>query len=83
MTKKLLGKPMLVVWDDAHGSFGEKSFKKLQKNKPVRTHSVGWFVASNEDGVTLAVDLYEEYPKRAHTTCFIPHGMIVRKKYLT
>lgn len=77
--QNLIGKPYIIIWDDAHGSLGEKSLEEIEKDKGVRTHTIGWLVNSNQYGLTLSVDLYEEDKKHVHTTCFIPHGMIVKK----
>ena len=75
----LIGKPFIVIWDDAHGSLGEKPIEEVVTDRGVRTHTIGWLVNSNQHGLTLAVDLYEEDKKSCHTTCFIPHGMVVKK----
>ena len=70
-------KTVEVIWDDAHVSTGETTVKKAQKVKPIRTSTVGYLVADNDDGLVIATDTYPKDKKTARIINFIPHGMIV------
>ena len=67
-----------VVWDDAHCSTGETTLKRAVKTKPVRTHTVAYLIAENEDGIVLGTDAYEKQPKDFRMINFIPWGCVVR-----
>ena len=66
-----------VTWDDAHVTTGETTIKAAAKIKPVRTSTVGFLVAENDEGLVIATDIYEKHPKTGKIINFIPYGMIV------
>lgn len=65
-----------VHWIDAYVSTGEISTKKAARLKPYKTITVGILVDENDEGVTVAMDMWPKHPKlyKAHT--FIPWGMV-------
>lgn len=65
-----------VVWGDAWVESHDYSIKKAQSCKPIRTRTIGYLVAENECGVTLAADVYEKDKKNVKIVNFIPWGMI-------
>ena len=65
-----------VLWGDAWCSTGEVSLKKARKLKPIMRTSVGFLVAENDEGITIAMDKYEKDDKNVHTHAFIPWGWI-------
>ena len=65
-----------VVWLDAWTSTNGVTVKKAKKNKPVWTVSVGFLIAENEDGVTLAMDTHDKEKKGGKSESFIGWGMI-------
>lgn len=66
-----------VVWDDAHCSTEDITIKQARKVKPVRTNTIGYLVAENEEGLVLATDRYPKQPKFAKVHNFVPWGMVV------
>lgn len=66
-----------VIWDDAHVSTSEMSIKKAEKVKPIRTHTVAFLLAENDEGITLATDTYPSSPKVGKIINHIPWGMVV------
>lgn len=68
----------VVVWGDAWQKPGDK---KLSADiaKPLITHSVGFMVLENEEGVLLATDEWPSYPDRFYNLNFIPKGMILAR----
>jgi len=71
-----------VVWNDAWVESGEYSIKRAMKCKPIKTNTIGYLVAENEWGVTLATDIYEKDKKNVKIVNFIPWEMIVDWEYL-
>ena len=71
-----------VIWDDAHVSTGETTVKRAQRNKPVRTHTVGYLIGENDSGLTLITDQYPDDKKTGKVHNFIGWGMIVEWYYL-
>ncbi len=69
-------KTVEVTWLDAHVTTSDMSVKKAQRQKPVRTITVGYLVAENEHGVILAADIYPDDPKNVKIVNFIPWGVI-------
>ena len=67
-----------VVWDDAWSALGETTIKRVKKMKPIRTHTIGYLMANNDDGLALATDIYPDQPKSGKVINFIPHCMIVK-----
>lgn len=65
-----------VWWDDAHVSTSDMSVKKAQRQKAVRTITIGYEIAKNEHGIVLAADIYPDDPKNVKIVNFIPHGCI-------
>ena len=65
-----------VEWSDAWVESGDYSIKKAQKCKPIRTSTIGYLVAENEFGVSLATDIYEKDKKNVKIINFIPWGII-------
>lgn len=65
-----------IIWLDAWVESDSMTVKRAQKSEPVKTHTIGYLIAENEHGVTIATDLYEKDPKHAKIINFIPHGMI-------
>ena len=70
-------KTVEVIWDDAHVSTGETTVKKAEKIKPIRTSTVGYLVAENNEGIVMASDTYPRDKKTGRVINFIPWGMIV------
>ena len=66
-----------VVWDDAHVTTGCTTLSKACKIRPVRTHTVGYLMSDNEDGIVLATDIYPDQPKNGAIINYITHDMIV------
>lgn len=71
-----------VIWDDAHVSTSETTIKQAAKNKAIRTHTVGYLIAENEEGLTLVTDQYPAHKKEGKVHNFIGWGMIVDWYYL-
>ncbi len=65
-----------VWWDDAHVTTSDMSIKKAQRQKPVRTITIGCLVAENAHGVVLATDIYPDDAKNVKIVNFIPWGII-------
>jgi len=65
-----------ILWTDAHVTTGETTIKKAEKMKGIRTRTVAFLVAENDEGVILATDIYPDIPKRGKIVNFIPWGMI-------
>jgi len=65
-----------IVWLDAWVASGDFSIKKAQKCKPIKTTTIGFLVAENEHGVTVAADIYEKDLKNVKIVNFIGWGMI-------
>ena len=66
-----------VVWDDAHVDTGSISIRKAAKVRPIRTRTLAYLVAENDEGVVLAADIYPKMPKEAAIINFIPWPMVV------
>lgn len=66
-----------IVWDDAWIESGDMTIKQAEKSKPIKTYTVGYLIAENEHGVTVATDLYEKDKKSAKTINFVPWPMIL------
>ena len=66
-----------VIWDDAHVSTGGATLSGAKKIKPIRTHTVGYLMSDNEDGIVLATDIYPDHPKKGAIINYITHDMIV------
>ena len=66
-----------VIWDDAFSSSSDMTMKKAQKNIPIRTHTIGYLMADNDEGVTVCADTYPKDTKTGAHINFIPHCMIV------
>ena len=72
-------KPVIIVWDDAHGGFDDMSHSEMANMEPVRTWSIGYVVTRNSKGIVTTTDLWkdEELKDSASNYGFIPNGMIV------
>ena len=66
-----------VIWDDAHVTTGGTTLKAAKKIKPVRTHTIGYLMADNEDGIVVASDIYPNQPEDGGIINYITHDMIV------
>ena len=76
MTPKIM--PVVeIIWDDAFSSSGDMTVKKAGKSKPIRTHTVGYLMAENDEGITVCADIYPKDLKTGAHIQFMPHGMIV------
>ena len=69
-------KTVEVTWLDAHCSTDDTTIDAAKKQKPIKTFTVGYLVAENDEGVILATDRYAEDPKTVRMTNFVPWGMI-------
>ena len=65
-----------VVWLDAWVESGDYSIKRAKKCKPIITSTIGYRVAENEHGGTLATDKYTKDKKNVKIVNFIPWGII-------
>jgi len=65
-----------VEWLDAWASVESTSIKKAQSNRPELTRTIGYLIAENDDGITIATDIYPRSPKQAKIINFIPWGII-------
>ena len=67
---------VIIEWGDAW-SGDDKTVAKAQMSVPIETHTIGWLMAENDDGITICTDLYPVHdPKTGALTNFIPWGMI-------
>lgn len=71
-----------VVWDDAHVTTEEITIKEAMELKPVRTYTVGYLLAENEDGLVLCSDRFEKDKKVGKIVNFIGWGMVVDYEYI-
>lgn len=73
-----------VVWDDAHVDTCEMSIRRAGKVKPVRTRTVAYLLAENDDGLVLATDTYEakKYKDTGKIINFIPWDVVVSYEHL-
>jgi len=65
-----------VHWSDAHVTTSDMSIKKAARQKPIKTTTVAYLVAENDDGVVLATDSYPDDPKKVKIVNFVPWGVI-------
>jgi len=65
-----------IVWLDAHVTTDSTTIRKAAKIKPIRTKTLGYLIAENDDGVVIASDTYEKNPKEGGIVNFIPWGMV-------
>lgn len=72
----------IITWDDAFVLPGGCDIADAANVHGIRTHTVGWVIGENKNGVTLATDVYEVDKTQAHTPIFIPLGMIVKRTKL-
>ena len=63
-------------WLEAHSSTNETSIKKASTNKPILTHSIGYLIAENKDGITMVSDTWPKHPNKGRCEHFIGWGMI-------
>ena len=76
MTPKIM--PVVeVIWDDAFSLSSEMTIKEAGKSEPIRTHTVGYLMAENDEGITVCADIYPKDLKTGAHIQFMPHGMIV------
>ena len=67
---------VIIEWGDAW-SDDDKTTDEAQKSKCIETHTVGFLMSENDEGITICTDLYPVWdPKRGALTNFIPWGMI-------
>lgn len=65
-----------VEWLDAWATTETSTIKKAQKHKPELTVTIGYLLAENEDGITIATDRYPKSPKQGKIINFIPWGIV-------
>jgi hypothetical protein len=66
-----------VTWDDAHASFDETSVKDAALVKAVRTTTVAYLVAENDEGLVLATDTYKDDKDVGKIVNFIPWTVVI------
>jgi len=65
-----------VEWLDAWADTSTVTLKKAINHKPELTRTVGYLMAENDDGITIATDRYPKTPKQGKIINFIPWGII-------
>lgn len=65
-----------VIWNDAHSSDDFIALKEAKKAKPIRTSSLGYLLAENDEGITLVMDNYGSEKKGGKQNGFITWDMI-------
>ena len=68
----------VVIWGDAWQRAGEEKLNP-DAAKPLITHSVGFVLVENEEGVLLATDEWPSHPNHFYNLNFIPKGMIIAR----
>lgn len=73
-------KIVIVHWGDAFIDCDDFDIKDAKDTRPVRRRTVGFLVAKNQHGVTLATDLYSDPAEKGQASAkmFIPKGMVER-----
>lgn len=73
-----------IDWDDAFIETFDFTEKEAKKTKGIARSTVGFLVAQNQHGYTLATDKYK-YKKDGEFAArmFIPKGMVTKVKNLT
>lgn len=73
----MIPKLILLTWNDATGS-ATRVYDETRDHKPTVMTTVGWVMKSDEVGVSLCSEQYEEegvVQWRGHT--FVPRGMCI------
>ena len=65
-----------VEWLDAWATTDGITARQAAQNSPVVTRTVGYLVAENKDGITVAADRYPTAPDHAKVQNFIPWGVV-------
>jgi hypothetical protein len=78
-----------VLWLDAHGAGPTEDFSPSDvaaQHRGWPTHTVGFLLRSDADGVTVCIDVQEPDEKGGEPTYrgrhFVPRGMVVRETLL-
>jgi hypothetical protein len=67
---------VLVVWLDHFSGLHEISAEDAAKLTPLRRMAVGWVLADTEAGITLAMDVPEEYDGHGDPYLFLGREMV-------
>lgn len=76
-------KVVAVDWADAFIDPDDFTIEEGAETKPVYRTTVGFFIATNEYGICLATDYYEDNELEVAGKLFIPKGMIIRIREFT
>lgn len=66
-----------LEWVDAHCSLAEITPEEAKLLRAKRTYSVGYLIAQNDEGVTIAVDHCPEEPASFAHWHHVPREMLV------
>lgn len=71
-------KVVIVHWGDAWIDTDDFEVSDAKNTRPVRRRTVGFLIAKNQHGVTLATDFYSDPADKgtAAARMFIPKGMV-------
>lgn len=75
-------KMMVVEWGDAFIDTDDFKEEDAKNTRPVWRKTIGFFLAKNQHGITLATDEYNDPKDGVAARMFIPAGMVKRTRYV-